>query len=128
MDSGEIPAKYEVLKEADNTNYALLSQMQFELQDGLHLAAFVTEEQMGVVAEEYNNYYGMDDFSYRRLVAAAGLGDGATYVFPEWANAGYGSFSQYADASEIISLVAGKTQAADDEVIVSTQLFLAKRN
>ena len=88
IDSGAIPEKYEVLKESGNSNYTLISQMQMDLQDSLHLVAFVTEAQLGVVAEDSNNYYGMDDFGYRRLVAAAGLGDGAAYVFPEWGNRG----------------------------------------
>ena len=124
IDSGAIPEKYEVLKESGNANYTLISQMQMDLQDSIHLTAFVSEAQLDVVAENNNYYYGMDDFAYRRVVAAGALGDNATYVFPEWGNAGYSSFSKYADASEVISLVSGKTEPGDDEAVVSTSLFL----
>ena len=124
MDSGEIPAKYDLLKESGNLNYTLLSQLQQELADGLHLMVFVSEAQFEVLSKENSYSFGMDDFSWRRLVVAAGLGEGNAYIFPEYSNAGYSGFSKNAQESEFIALVAGKTSPADDEVVVSVDMFL----
>lgn len=122
LNSGEISPKYEALKESDGTDYQLYSSMYYELQDGLHLVAFVTENCVAN-AESYYSYYGMDDFSNKRMVTSVGIGTGNTYVFPEWSNAGYSSYAKYASTAEILPLVSGKTEPGNNDVIVSQSMF-----
>ena len=122
IDSGLIPEKYEVLKESDGTDYQLISSFQYELQDGLHLVAFITKEKMIEIGE--NNSYTMSEFEYRRLAATLGLGTGDAYIFPEWPNITYGGFAKYIKAEQVSWLVANKTEPTDNEVVVSKQAFL----
>lgn len=122
MDSGEISEKYEVLKESDGTDFQLMSSFQFELEDGLHLVAFVTKEKMMEIGE--NNEYAMDEFSSQRMVVEAGFGTGSNYVFPEWANASYGSYEKHVKAENVSWLVAGKTGLESNEVVISRDHFL----
>ncbi|MBQ8519351.1 MAG: ATP-binding cassette domain-containing protein [Agathobacter sp.] len=122
IDSGEIPEKYEALKESDGTDYQLYSSFQFELQDGLHLIAFVTKDCMLAKSEE-NYFSSMDEFTNQRMVVTMDFGTGNNYVFPEWANAGYGGFEDNVTADKISWLVSGKTELAANEVILSRAQF-----
>lgn len=121
IDSGAISEKYEVLKESDGTDYQLISSFQYELQDGLHLVAFVTKEKMLEIGE--NNSWLMSEFDSRRIVAAYGLGKGAAYVYPEWPNACYGGFEKNVNPENISWLVADKTVPAEGEVVVARQIL-----
>ena len=123
IDSGVIPEKYEVLKESDGTDYQLISSFQYELQDGLHLVAFVTKEKMIEVGE--NNSYIMSEFDYKRLAATLGLGTGSNYLFPEWPNITYGGFEKYIKAEQVSWLVSNKVELADNEVVVAKPAFLS---
>lgn len=121
MDSGQIPEKYEVLKESDGTDYQLISSFQYELQDGLHLVAFVTKEKMIELGE--NNVWIMDEFDSQRMVASIGFGTGMDYVFPEYPNIAYGGFGKNANANQVSWLVADKNALAENEVVISKPLF-----
>ena len=123
MDSGEISSKYDELKDPENRNYTLYSGLRSELQDGLHLMAFVDENSFVQIAEENHYSYVMEDFDARPVTTTMGKGTGNTYTFPEWANAGYAAFSKYAVAEDIFSLVDGKTVPADNEAVISKGLF-----
>ncbi len=123
LDSGKISEKYDVIKNGQSENYQLLSNLYYELQDGLHLVAFVTSECLESLAEENMPYYGMDDFSYRRVTATAAIGDEGKYVFPESGNAGYSSYSKKSDSEEVMELVEGKKVPAENEVLVSRKLL-----
>lgn len=121
MDSGEIPEKYEVLKESDGTDYQLISSFQYELEDGLHLVAFVTKEKMIEMGD--NNVWIMDEFDSQHMVASIGFGTGSDYVFPEYPNIAYGGFERNAKAEKVSWFAAGKTTLADNEVVVSKPMF-----
>lgn len=121
IDSGSIPEKYEALKESDGTDFQLMSSFEYELQDGLHLVAFVTKEKMLEIGE--NNAWSMSEFDSRRLVAAFGQGKGSTYVYPEWPNASYGGFEKNLKAENVSWLVADKTVPAEGEVVVAKQML-----
>lgn len=121
MDSGEIPEKYEALKESDGTDYQLISSFQYELQDGLHLVAFVTKAKMMEIGE--SNAWTMDEFDAQRMVAAIGLGSSNTYVFPEYPNVAYGAFERHANAEKVSWLVADKAMIADTEVVIARPMF-----
>lgn len=121
IDSGAIPEKYEALKESDGTDFQLISSFQYELNDGLHLAAFVTKAKMLELGE--NNAYFMSEFDSQRMVAAFALGTENTYVFPEWPNVAYGGFEKHLKAEQVSWLSAGKTELGADEVVVAKSLF-----
>ncbi|MBQ3559283.1 MAG: ABC transporter ATP-binding protein/permease [Agathobacter sp.] len=121
MDSGAISEKYDVLKESDGTEFQLISSFQYELQDGLHLVAFVTKEKMLEIGE--NNSWTMSEFDSQRMVAAVGLGTGSTYVYPEWPNVAYGGFAKHVKAEQVSWLTAGKTELAANEVVVAKPMF-----
>lgn len=56
FDCGEIPAKYEVLKDDTNENYSLQYGLESELQDGTYLLAFFTKEDFERLAKNLQNY------------------------------------------------------------------------
>ena len=121
MDSGAISEKYDVLKESDGTEFQLISSFQYELQDGLHLVAFVTKEKMLEIGE--NNSWTMSEFDSQRMVAVVGLGTGGTYVYPEYPNVAYGGFEKHVKAEQVSWLTAGKTELAANEVVVAKPMF-----
>lgn len=121
MDSGAIPEKFEALKESDGTDFQLMSSFEYELNDGLHLVAFVTKAKMLEIGE--NNDWSMSEFDSQRMVAAVGLGTGTTYVYPEWPNVAYGGFEKHIKADKVSWLSAGKTELAANEVVVVKPTF-----
>ena len=121
MDSGEIPEKFEALKESDGTDYQLISSFQYELQDGLHLVAFVTKEKMMEIGE--NNSWIMSEFETQRMVASGALGTSAAYVFPEYPNVAYGGFETYVKDGQVSWLVADKTALGETDVVVAKPVF-----
>ena len=121
MDSGEISEKYEILKESDGTDYQLMNSFQYELQDGLHLAVFVTKEKMLEIGE--NNIWTMSEFDSQRMVATIALGTGKTHVFPEYPNVVYGSFEKHVKPETVSWLVPDKTGLAANETVVARPLF-----
>ena len=121
MNSGEIPEKYEVLKESDGTDYQLISSFQYELQDGLHLVAFVTKEKMIEIGE--NNAWTMSEFDTHRMAVTIGIGSGNNYVFPEYPNASYGGFESHLKSEQVSWLVADKTTLSDTEVVIAKPMF-----
>lgn len=121
IDSGSIPEKYEVLKESDGTDFQLIANFQYELQDGLHLMAFVTKEVVLEKGEESG--WNMSEFDSQRMMGTIGLGTGNTYIFPEWPNVAYGGFSKHAKPEKISWLLADKKEPAENEVVLSRSLF-----
>ena len=121
MNSGEIPEKYDALKESDGTDYQLSNSFRYELQDGLHLVAFVTKEKMLEIGE--NNSWAMSEFDAQRMVATISLGTSKTYVFPEYPNVAYGSFEKHIKTDMVSWLVSDKTEIASNETVVARPLF-----
>ncbi len=121
MDSGEISEKYEVLKESDGTDFQLINSFQYELQDGLHLVAFVTKDKMMEIGE--NSSWVMSEFDSQRMVATIAIGAVKSPVFPEYPNVAYGSFEKHVKADMVSWLVADKTELVENEVVVARPLF-----
>lgn len=122
VDSGKIPEKYDVLKNGESDNYQLAAGLYYELQDGLHQVVFVSSGHMREAAKEQGNSINMEGFYTHRMVAVLGNAEGK-YSFSEWANAGYGAFSKYAQSTDVISVISGKTEPADDEAVISPYFF-----
>ena len=123
MDSGKIPEKYEVLKESDGTDYQLISEFGYMLNDGLHQIAFVTKEKMKEIGD-YNAYI-ISEFSSQFMLAAAYKGTDKDYIFPGWPNVSYGSFEKHVNPEDVTWLTSGKTELAENEIVVSQSLLYA---
>ena len=121
IDSGSIPEKYNVLMESDGTDYQLISNFYYELEDGLHLMAFVTKDVVMQKAE--NSSWNMSEFDSQRMLGAIALGTGNEYIFPEWPNVAYGSFEKYVKSEQVTWLASGKNSPAENEVVLSRTLF-----
>lgn len=124
FDSGKIPEQYEMLKESERIDdYQLYSNLYSELQDGLHMVAFVSKERLAEIALEETYYYGMDEFSTHRMVVDLGFAKQNTYRFPEWSNAGFSGYTKNAQSGRFVTFDASKTEPGDGEVIISLDLF-----
>lgn len=123
MDSGAVSDKYETLKDSESDNYLLYTGLYYELQDGLHLAAFVTENTFQQIAKENSFESGMDHFYEHNMSVTISTDGEGNYTFPDWPNAEYSGFSKNMTTAEMIALVEGAGMPADDEVVVSKQLF-----
>ena len=96
IDSGEIPAKYDTLKEAMDINLQLYYQYAAELADSLHLTVFVSEDEIEKIAAE-NIYYYDNSIWNRWIYVADDGGNGSAYQFPDYSNYVYSSVSDLAD-------------------------------
>ncbi len=124
FDSGEIPAKYDVLKDTEvQLDYQLYNSLYNELSDGLPLVVFITKDRLEEVAIEEGNSYGMDEFYTQRMVSALGFDTENTYLFPEWGNVGYSGYSKYAENGRFLYLDENKTPLTDKDVILALDML-----
>ena len=119
LDSGVISEKYDVLKDPENTDYMLYSGLNNELQDGLHLVGFVSEDLYEKLAGEFDYSYVMTEFDHHEIATALGFGIGSNYVYPDWCNGGYAGYSKYATDGTFIPLMDGKTTPAENEAYIN---------
>ena len=112
----EIPSKYEVLKEKNSENIILLSQFQNNLQDNLHLNAFVTENELLRFSENAKNMYGKG-YEISANIVMNGFENICEFF------AYYGKASSHTLSDSYYSLADGKTTPDDGEVILSRSLF-----
>ncbi len=121
LDSGEIPAEFDPLKESAEPDYNLRNQFYSFLGDGLYLIAFVNQERLELLSEQNYDYYEKEE-NYTSAVTATKQ-DGE-YQFPEWSDSTYTKASGL-DASEIL-FVSGKNAVGDNEVILPYRIFAEK--
>lgn len=118
MNSGEIPAIYEPLKEEGSNNMLLAMKYQSFLEDGLHLVAFVTSDRFNMFSRgDYS--YKESIYNYTRVLAA--IKNNGQYEFPEWSNVNYNKASEI-DEGRIVALGDTKT-LSDGQVLVSQRAF-----
>ena len=127
MDSGIISEKYEVLKSAEGENDELTYQLRTELSDGLHFIIFVNMERLQVIAEDNRPYSG-EDLLWRRRIAVVMKNAEGKYAFPEWSNAGYDTRVSVAAGKQIVYLSGEKTTLADNEILMSHNMFVQQVN
>jgi len=121
LDSGEIPAKFDPLKESTEPNYNLMSEYYSFLGDGLHLLAFVNEERLQTLSEQsYDHYEKVENYTS----AVTGTKQDGEYSFPDWGDSIYSKASQL-DAGDIL-LISGKNTLGDSEVILPYRFFAEK--
>ncbi len=118
MNSGEIPAIYEPIKEEGSNNMLLAMKYQNFLEDGLHLVAFVTSDRFNMFSKgDYS--YKESLYNYTRLLVAEN--ENGQYNFPEWGNVNYNKASEI-DEGRIVALGDSKT-LSDGQVLVSHKAF-----
>ena len=120
FDSGAIDPKYESLKNESSDN-KLTSSLMSDLEDGLHLVAFVSNNRLAKMSEENPIY--VDDGSYYRYIVTTIKDRDGNIEFPEWSNGNYFSYNDTKDSVETIFFTDGKTQLAENEIIISSELF-----
>lgn len=120
LDSGEIPAEYDVLKDSTVVNTTQAYQYENFLSDGLHQVVFVNTDRLAKLMREYQMYTESID----QYTAACGvLKSDGEFAFPEWSNLGYHKRS-YLPADTKIFSVDGNTEPGENEALISTVTFV----
>ncbi|MBQ1950477.1 MAG: ABC transporter ATP-binding protein/permease [Clostridia bacterium] len=122
LDSGNLPERFESLKNTQEAPDLLMMDFNASLEDGLHLVGFVSYDRLEKVAQE-NKPYAEDRTSYQSVVAAIALTGGGESAFPEYANAHYMAYADLPEGTAYTPLVPGKTKPGDNEVVVCTSTF-----
>ena len=118
IDSGLIDPKYDEIL-SDSTNMRLQYEFRSYLNDELHLMAFVTEDRLKEISNEFRLYEMNDPFAYKRLTFA--LKNNGKYNLPEWGNGSYIGISSKKASDEIIYF--NNNGINDNEVVVSRDMF-----
>ena len=118
MNSGEVPAMYDVLKEDNDAGMALTMKYSYFLNDGLHLVVFVTPDRFNQFTGK-NYDYKESLYNYTRAVAA--IKHKNEFSFPDWGNVNYNKASEI-DEGRIIAMGDNK-MPSDNEVILSANAF-----
>lgn len=122
MDSGEIPEKYDVLKDPEAYNSMLSHSLGITLEDGLHMLGFVSLERLEQVADEFGSDRGINDFENRNVLSVGKLGETKTNL-PEYPNGGYSAYSKYGTVEDIIPLIGEAHTPGSGEVVLSKWTF-----
>ena len=121
VDSGRIPARFDSLKENDNQgDYTLQYQLMSNLESGLHLLVFVSEDRLAQVAQEYSYYY-KNQNDYMRVTA--GFKYEGEYQLPDYGEYVYSGISSLASSNDLYYFDSNKTSLADGEVVISVASF-----
>ena len=120
LESGEIDPKFDELKEGASDNYQLQMNFESALNDGMHLVAFFTEEEVKEIARNSSMVYGGMDNSYYRqatgVVTYSGMKD--NFENPEYPNTQYFSVEEL-DESNIHYFHGKQGAIADGEVLLA---------
>ena len=117
MDSGEVDPKYNNLLEENEIDYKLQFEYNQVLYDELHLVAFVTENRLKAISEEYSEYVN-DGYDYRTIVSTIKNGN---YVFDDWSNSSYGMY--YSKYDNDIIFLNDKKVPSENEAIITIDML-----
>lgn len=121
FESGEISAEFDVLKDSSGSdNYRFESAFYSELTDGMHLVAFVNQNEIKRYSKEYSNMNGYK-MDYRRVAAVVSNGGGNE--LPEHGNVMYQSLSEVGSDKKLHFIEGNKTNVGDGEVLVGPRQF-----
>ena len=124
LNSGTIPNKFDPIKNGGEYNWNLSMAFESELQDGLHLVAFVTENRLKTIASNNGYYDGYDQDNYRSMVVAMETDEFGNPIFPEYGNATYSKISQCNSISTLQFLnPANSAVDMPNEVVVGAGFF-----
>ncbi len=121
FDCGTIPQKYDILKTNEEGASSLISSFYTTVRDGLYMTAFVSNDRLETIAEEYSHSY-FDVGTYYRSVSVVLNSDDVETALPEYPNAYYYSYSSISSDLKYISLIADKVPS-ENEIIVSDNFY-----
>ena len=123
VDSGSIPREFDGLKENGGQNdYSLQYKLMSALESGLHLLAFVSDDQLATVSQEYRPYKeGRDNY----MQIAAGFKYDGEYQIPEYSDNLYNGISALPAGQKIYALSGEFTTLADDEILIPASRFFS---
>ncbi len=119
LDSGSIDPKFDSLKTDTEQNFALMSEFDAYLNDGLHLVAFVSEKELLNVAKNFSNagfaYFGDERRAFAHIVS-----NKLIYINDDLhPNASYNKLTN----EGVIYFGAPKTALSDGEAVISAKHF-----
>lgn len=114
LDTGDIPAKFDSLKDGTQPDNSLKYELEGFLNSGLHYMIFVSENQIEIMAEEQHRYKGgRQDYMY----IASGYPYDGEYQIPDYSQFLYNGISE--SSGKKLLFIGGENKAlADDEIIV----------
>lgn len=124
FDSGELPEKYEPLKNPKEENMLLSQEFEDELQDGLHQVMFVTESYMKAYngdGPSYDPKY--DNICKNEVVVAGRLNARQEFILPQYGNGGFDAISGHITEQEIIPLTEEVHMPGKGEAVISREGF-----
>lgn len=120
IDSGALDSKYEELKNSEMEDYRLRSEFLQDLSDGIHLVAFVTENTLVEIADEYDYYY---DPTFEKHSMVIGRKEDGKYKYEEYPNVSYAGVSYLKPTHEVKYIVSGKEELGNKDVIITEYYF-----
>lgn len=93
LNSGVIPSKFDALKNGSDYTWSLQMDFESELQDGLHMIAYVTENRLKMISAN-NDYSDYNTDYYRSISIATTTDEFGSYIFPDYSNNTYYGISQ----------------------------------
>lgn len=121
LDSGLLSPELDILKESGNRdNYTLINKLHSQLQGGLHLLVFASEDQIAEVARDYGVYKEGRD-NYMRI--ALDIQRDGAYKLPDYGNGLYNGISTLPAGQKLYAVSKEGTALADNEVIIPTNRF-----
>ncbi len=118
IESPELPAKFDVLKEdGTSQNYSLEYELERALGDSYYLTVFVTEDTLLSLAGRSNNFSPYELFENRYLSVIFIEKDGSYGEMVDHSNGGYTSYSDAAAHIDVFWLD-GKTQLGEGEALL----------
>ena len=131
FECGSIDPKFDVFRDdsaSEDEKRSLEEKFTAELNDGLHMVAFVSKDKVKDISTQYkNSWYNDDIFSYHNLSVATAYNDETgEYDFDQnssWSNGAYAALGNY-DAEKIVFFDGAKTTLSQHEAVISGNMFL----
>lgn len=121
FDSGEIPMKFDSLKDTEAApDYNLRSDLTSYLSDGLHLMVLTSEKALENLTYGYD-YWKPTDSYYKSICIADITDDG--YIFPEYSNAYYAPYSSLSGDTRAYYLTEKPATLSDNQVVIPRSRF-----
>lgn len=120
IDSGTLDSKYDEIKNAELEDYRLQSEFMQELSDGIHMIAFVTENTLKEVSEDYNYSY---DPTFDNHNMVMGRKEDGKYKYDEYPNVSYAGVSYLKPTHDVKYIVNNKEELGNKDVIITENYF-----
>lgn len=120
FDCGPLPEKFESLKTSEDRK--LQSELYTVLQDGLYQVAFLSQDQLVVLAEQNKNNNRLDNTSYYKTLAIASS-EGGALVYPDYSSTQYQPYSEKPASQTVFWMDGELPSLGDGEAVISLNMF-----